>query len=75
MNKYIYTECYQDYWPNFKSIVAKSYDDAIEKLVENYTNALEDDEIAKISEFEDLQEYLNREYNIVISDLIDYDEL
>lgn len=75
MNKYIYSFCYSDSWPDINSISGKSYSDAVEKLIEKFTNEFEDDDIAKIDDIEDLQDYLNDKYGIVISDLTDYETL
>ena len=75
MNKYIYSICYSDSWPNIESISGKSYSDAVEKLVEKFTDKFEDDNIAKIDNMEDLQDYLNYNHEIVISDLTDYEAL
>ena len=75
MTKYIYSECPADYCPTIKSIFANSYDDAVEKLIEQYSNEFEDDEIAKLSEFKTLREYLNDTYTLVLSDLEDYETL
>lgn len=76
MNKYIYAEDTQDYWPQIKSILGKSYNDAVEKLIIQYGNELDDDEILnKIEDWEQLREYLNSKYAIALSDLEDYDEL
>lgn len=75
LNKYIYCECPQDYWPEIKSISAKSYNDAVEKLINKYGTELEDDEIFKIEEFKKLREYLNDNYVIALSDLEIYEEL
>jgi len=63
MNKYIYCECSQDYWPQFKTISAKSYNDAVEKVQEKYGNELEDDKILfGFSDWNKFREYLNEEY-------------
>lgn len=76
MNKYLYAECSQDYWPQIKTISAKSYNDAVEKLIMKYGNELEDDSILDtIDDWEQLREYLNSEYTIALSDLEIYEEL
>ena len=36
LNKYIYAEATQDYWPQIKSFSAKSYNDCVEKLILQY---------------------------------------
>jgi len=75
MNKYVYAECPIDYWPSIKTISAVSLSDAVEKLIEKYTNEFEDDAIGNLSEFKELREYLNDNHSIALSDLEDYDEL
>ena len=75
INKYIYSECTQDYWPTIKTLQAKSYNDAVDKLIEKYFTELDDDYIAGISEYDDLREYLNSNYTIALSDLEIIDEL
>ena len=76
MNKYVYAEATQDYWPQIKTISAKSYNDAVEKLIMQYGNELEDDKILDtIEDWDQLSEYLNDIYTIALSDLEDYDEI
>ena len=76
MNKYVYAEATQDYWPQIKTVSAKSYNDAVEKLIIQYGNELDDDKILDtIEDWEQLREYLNDNYNIALSDLEDYEEL
>ena len=36
LNKYVYAESTQDYWPEIKTVSAKSYNDAVEKLIMQY---------------------------------------
>lgn len=75
-NKYVYAEATQDYWPQIKTISAKSYNDAVEKLIMQYGNDLDDDKILDtIEDWEQLREYLNDNYTIALSDLEDYEEL
>lgn len=74
MNKYVYSICEQDYFPEIKTIVAKSYNHAIEKLVFKFTEKFDNFDDT-IDDIQDLQEYLNENYSIVISDLEDIDEL
>lgn len=75
MNKYIYSECYQDSFPEIKSIVAKNYNTAVEKLIKYYTDKFEDDNTITILEtIDDLQEHLNEVYDLVISDLYDIED-
>jgi hypothetical protein len=76
MNKYVYAEATQDYWPQIKTVSAKSYNDAVEKLIMQYGNELEDDKILDtIEDWDQLSEYLNNRYTIALSDLEDYDEI
>jgi hypothetical protein len=76
MNKYVYAEATQDYWPQIKTVSAKSYNDAVEKLIMQYGNELEDDKILDtIEDWDQLSEYLNNCYTIALSDLEDYDEI
>ena len=76
LNKYVYAESTQDDWPEIKTVSAKSYYDAVEKLIMYYGNNLDDDVILDtIEDSEQLKEYLNDKYNIALSDLEDYEEL
>lgn len=76
MNKYVYSECKSDYWPEIKTIMAKSYNDAVERLIIQYGDKLDDDTILNtIETYDDLREHLNDKYNIVLSDLEDYEEI
>ena len=76
MNKYLWAECPPDYWPEIKTFVASSYNDAVEKLITKYGMELEDDTILDtIENWDQLCEYLNEKYNIALSDLKEIDEL
>ena len=75
MNKYIYCECTTECWPKIKTIMAKSYNDAVEKLINNYLVQFDDDHIAEISDFLELRDYLNEQYNVALSDLEIYEEI
>ena len=76
MNKYVYAEATQDFWPQIKTVSAKSYNDAVEKLIMQYGNELDDDKILDtIEDWDQLSEYLNDNYTIALSDLEDYDEI
>ena len=76
LNKYVYAESTQDYWPEIKTFSAKSYNDAVEKLIMQYGNDLDDENILNtIEDWEQLSEYLNTNYTIALSDLEDYEEL
>lgn len=73
MNKYIYAECSQEFWPEIKIISANSYKAAVEKLTEKYANEFDDD--IESNSFEELQEYLNDKYSLAISNLRDIEEI
>lgn len=76
MNKYIYSECPEDHWPSIQTLVARSYNDAVEKLIQKYADYFNDDFISSEIDFmKHLQEYLNDKYGFVISDLEDIEEL
>ena len=76
LNKYLWAECPEDIWPSIKTISAKSYNDAVEKLIMQYGNELEDDFILdSIEDWKQLREYLNDNYSIALSDLEIYEEL
>lgn len=75
MNKYLWAEATQDYWPSIKTISAKSFNDAVEKIINKYAEELDDDAILDIDNWDDLSEYLNGNYIIALSVLEDIDEL
>lgn len=76
MNKYLWAEATQDYWPEIKTIMAPSYKDAVEKLIIKYGTELDDDKILdSIDDWQQLSEYLNDNYTIALSNLEDYDEI
>ena len=75
MNKYLWAECTTDYWPSIKTIMAKSYNDAIERIIEKYSTELDDDTILNFDDWEEFREYLNDEKNIALSDLEIYEEI
>ena len=65
MNKYVWAEATQDYWPEIKTIMAPSYKDAVEKLIIKYGTELDDDKILdSIDDWQQLSEYLNDKYTI-----------
>ena len=65
MNKYLWAECPQEFWPVIKTLMAKSYNDAVEKLIMQYGNELDDDKILDtIEDWEQLRDYLNENYSI-----------
>jgi len=74
MNKYVYSEMYD--FPEIKTIMGKSYKDAVERLINKYVEKYENDEdLPKIDNLEDLQIYMSDTYEVELSDLIDIDEL
>jgi hypothetical protein len=76
LNKYVYAESTQDYWPEIKTVSAKSYNDAVEKLIMQYGEQLDDENILNtIEDWEQLSEYLNDNYTIALSSLEDIEEL
>lgn len=75
MNKYVYSECPSDYWPSIKTVMAPSYNEAVDKLIQKFGNEFEDDKILDIDNIRHLQEYLNDTYTFVLSDLEDIEEL
>ncbi len=76
LNKYLWADCPTDIWPTIRTISAKSYNDAVEKLIMQYGNELDDDKILDtIEDWEQLRDYLNENYSIALSDLEDYEEL
>jgi len=76
LNKYLWAECPEDIWPCIKTTSAKSYNDAVEKIIMQYGTGLEDDKILDtIEDWKQLREYLNDTYNIALSDLEIYEEL
>ena len=75
MNKYLWAECPSDYWPIIKTIMAKSYNDAVEKIINNYATELDDDDILKYDNWDDFREYLNDVKSIALSDLEIHEEI
>lgn len=76
MNKYLWADCPIDEWPSIRTISAKSYNDAVEKLIMQYGNELDDDNILDtIEDWKQLREYLNDNYSLALSDLEIYEEL
>lgn len=75
MDKYVWAESSQDYWPQIKTISAKSYNDAVENVINKYGNELDDDKIYEYDNWNDFREYLNDTFFIALSDLEMYEEL
>ena len=73
MNKYVYSICSGDEWPGIESVMGTSITDAEEKVIATYCDVMdiEDDGF----DYREFQEYLNSEYNVVLSDLYDIEEL
>jgi len=75
MDKYLWAECPIDYWPSIRTIMAKSYNDAVEKIISKYSNELDDDSILSFDNWKELREYLNDNHSIALSDLEIYEEI
>jgi hypothetical protein len=75
MNKYLWAECPTDYWPIIKTIMAKSYNDAVEKIINEYATEFDDDDILNRDNWDNLREYLNDLKGIALSDLEIYEEI
>lgn len=75
MNKYVYAEAVEDYWPTIKTIEARSYNDAVDKIINKYSTELDDDSLLKFDNWDDFREELNYEKAIALSDLEIYEEL
>ena len=75
MDKYLWAECSVDYWPSIRTIMAKSYNDAVEKIISKYSNELDDDSILSFDNWEELRDYLNDNHSIALSDLEIYEEI
>lgn len=75
MNKYLWGECPVDYWPIIKTIMAKSYNDAVEKIIDKYSKGLDDDSFLNYDKWEDFREYLNEHYSIALSNLEIFEEI
>ncbi len=75
MNKYLWSESPLDYWPTIKTIMAKSYNDAVERIIDKYSKELDDDSILNYDKWESFRDYLNETYTIALSDLEIYEEI
>ena len=75
MNKYVYAEATQDYWPQIKTVVAQSYNEAVDKIIEKYSDEFPDEDFSKVENWEDLQDILNSTCSFDLSDLEDVEEL
>lgn len=75
MNKYVYAEATQDYWPQLRTVIAPSYREAVDKVIENYSDQFPDEDFSGIENWEDLQDFLNVNFSFDLSDLEDVEEL
>lgn len=75
MSKYVYAEATTDYYPSLKTVVANSYGDAVTKVIELYKEQFYEDDFESIDDWESLQDFLNKNYYIALSDLEVIDEL
>ena len=75
MNKYLWCEATEDYWPSIKTIMAKSYNDAVEKIINKYATELDDDELLTYDNWESFRDFLNEFKAIALSDLEIYEEI
>lgn len=75
MNKYLWAECPIDTWPEIKTIMAKSYNDAVEKIINKYAIEFDDDNLLKCEVWDEFREFLNDSREIALSDLEIYEEL
>lgn len=75
MNKYVYAEATQDYWPTIKTIEAHSYNDAVDKIINKYSTELDDDELLTYDDWESFRDFLNEFKAIALSDLEIYEEI
>ena len=74
MNKYLWCEATEDYWPSIKTIMAKSYNDAVEKIINKYATELDDDELLTYDNWDSFRDFLNEFKAIALSDLEIYEE-
>ena len=75
MNKYLWCEATEDYWPSIKTIMAKSYNDAVEKIINKYATELDDDELLTYDNWDSFRDFLNEFKAIALSDLEIYEEI
>ena len=75
MNKYVYAEATEDYWPQIKTIEARSYHDAVDKIINKYATELDDDELLTYDDWDSFRDFLNEFKTIALSDLEIYEEL
>ena len=75
MNKYVYAYCPVDEWPELRVVQANSYNRAVEKLIQKFSDDFNDDAIQEVDDFLELREYLNDKYTVALSDLEYIEEL
>lgn len=75
MNKYLWAESTMEYWPEIKTIQAKSYKEAVEKIANKYSTELDCDDYFEMDDWDEFREKLNTKHNIALSDLEIYEEL
>lgn len=69
LNTYIWAECPEDYWPSIRKTTAISYNDAVEKIINMYSQELDDDTIGEYDDWKHFRDYLNDNHTIALSDL------
>ena len=75
MNKYLWAECPVDVYPVIRTIMARSYNDAVEKIINTYSVELDDDDILNYDNWDLFRDYLNDRHDIALSDLEIHEEL
>lgn len=74
MNKYIYFEECSDY-SEMHGLVANSYKEAEEKVMQKFANALDDPKLNEVYDYKEFMEKLYDEYGINISYIEDIEEI
>ena len=75
MNKYVYAEATLEYWPQIKTIEARSYNDAVERIINKYFTQFDDDELLEYENWDLFRDEMNSKYAIALSDIEIYEEL
>ena len=75
MNKYLWAECPVDVYPVIRTIMARSYNDAVEKIINTYSIELDDDDILNCDTWDLFRDCLNDRHDIALSDLEIHEEL
>ncbi len=73
MNKYIYSICPSDEWPQIKTIMATGIEEAEEKVISKYSEYYDLND--NNWDFIQFRDELNEQRMVVISDLYDIEEL